>query len=113
MKSSVEQNSLADIAVNEDGPDAPGLAAALERYAPFEFLSPANKALLARNELALFDQQSLQRQPRLSEFLLKQIALRSSLIMTLWFSLFDFLALSHHVLDPIDQAFVRQSDLKV
>lgn len=113
MKDNIEQNHLSDLAINESSRDTPELTACLEKYSPFEFLSPANKVLLAQNELTFYDQKCLQSQSKLSEFVFKQISIRSSLIMTLWFSLFDFVSLGHHLFESIDKAYIHQLDQKL
>ena len=113
MLENVELNKLSDAYFGDVEPDAQALAICLEKYSVFKFLSTESALLLARNELLYFDSKALVNQPKPSEFVLKQISLRSSLIMTLWFGLFELTSLCYHVFDSIDKDYSVKSEHKL
>lgn len=64
--------------------------------------------MLARAEATAYDKHFLgPKRKALGEFLQKQISIKSSLILTLWYSLFDLLYLAPRLLNKMDEQYVQ------
>ena len=93
--------------------DLPEFKVCYEKYAPFQFLTEEAKIILAKNELTYYDLTFLENQKNFSEFILKQVSIKSSIIMTLWFAFFDLVYLAYNLFDKIDASFVKMGDQKL
>lgn len=86
----------------------------IKRYTRFNFLSVLAKEALARCEMTVYDSKFLAPyKKKLSEFLLKEISIKSSMIMILWYSLFDFLYLCPQLFESIDHQYIEMCDRKL
>lgn len=80
--------------------------AQLEKYQKFGFLPPTARSALARADTTQYDKNFLlAKKKRMSEFFLKEISIKSSMILTLWYSLFDFTYLTPHLLEKVDSQY--------
>lgn len=108
LKKNVESSKITELQCPNIDTENADYKENLKHYERFKFLSADAKAMLARAEATAYDKQFLsQKKKKLGEFLQKQISIKSSLILTLWYSLFDLLYLAPHLLDKMDEQYVE------
>jgi hypothetical protein len=74
----------------------------------FSFLPTEVKAVLAKNQLTMYDSRFFsQGVAPLSSFLLKEISIKSSFILAMWYSLFNFVYLSASAFDLTDNQHIQ------
>lgn len=106
MKKNIEASKLGELVVDEFDQDESEFKTKLQKYEKFKFLSTKVKMILSKNDLTFYDKKFLQkRSKKLVDFILKQISIKSSVILLLWFGLFDLIYLGPWLFEKIDKQF--------
>ena len=108
LHENLEKSKINDLTVTHLSEKSPEFAARLAKYERFDFLSSQVKAVLAMSDLTVYDLKFLQaKEKKLSAFLQKEISIKSSVILTLWYSLFDLIYLTPNLFDKIDKEYTE------